>query len=116
MEFLRLSLLFLHLGGLAALAGGLAVRLGGPREGRSMGNTVVLSSSLALLLTGAGLVPVDHALDRHLDDAKAGVKLAVLLVILALVLIDRRRRLSPRAFAAVGLLAAADVAVAVFWT
>ena len=59
---------------------------------------------------------VDHALDRHLDEVKVGIKLAVLLVILVLVLVDRRRRMSAAMFSTVGLLTAADVAVAVFWT
>jgi hypothetical protein len=112
MEFLRLALLFLHFGGLAAAAAGLALRL---TRARAAG-PVLLAGALTLLITGPALVAVDHALDRAVNDAKAGVKLAVLLAILALVVIDRRRELPAGAVRAVGLLTAANVAVAVFWT
>lgn len=111
MDFLRLALLFLHFGGLAAVAAGLGLRMVRARAG-----PLLLTGGLTQLLTGVGLVVVDHALDRAVDDAKAGVKLTVLLAILALILIDRRRALPSGAVRAIGLLTAAEVAVAVFWT
>jgi hypothetical protein len=51
------------------------------------------------------------------DNAKVGVKLVVLLVVLALIWVNRRRpRVSEAVYLAIGSLTALNVAIAVFWT
>lgn len=117
MEFLRLLLLFLHLCGLAILVGSFAVQFPPPRGSRVRPPALMLNGSLAQLVTGVCLVGIDHgALDRQIDDAKMFVKLAVLLVIVALILVARRRPVSAGVFSLIGLLAVGDVGVAIFWT
>ena len=113
METLRLVLLFVHIIGYAALLGGLLVQVRSEHQGRQ---------------------PADARRDRHgvprrpaarrgaedlgsPDHAKIGVKFAVGLVILVLVMVNLRKPSIPQGLYS-GLLAltVANIAVAVFWS
>jgi hypothetical protein len=115
METLRLSLLFLHLLGMAMLLGSFLVQLRVARQGPLSSGW--LHAGLLQLVTGLGLVAVNEIQDNQLDHAKVAVKFAVLLVILGAVIVYRRRAVMPQ-WLAPGLagLAVVNVAVAVFWT
>ena len=121
METLRLVLVFLHFVGLASLLGGWLAQLrpGGDRYVAAG----MLHGGLLQLITGVGLVGVLQALASddparwEVDNAKYGVKLAVLLAILVLLWANRRRDPVPSGgWYAIGLLSLANLAVAVFWT
>jgi len=115
METVRLSLLFLHLLGMAVLLGSfLLQRRVAPQGPLGAG---WLHGGLLQLLTGLGLVGINEAQDNDLDQAKIAVKLVVLLVILGAVLAYRRRDAIP-AWLAPGLagLVVINTAVATFWT
>lgn len=115
MEFLRLVLLFLHLLGMAALAGSFLVQRHTAASGPL--NAGWLHGSLLQLVTGVALVGVNEAQDNDLDHVKVAVKLVVLLVILGLVLVGRRRDPLPAWLVpAVAGLVVLNVGVAVFWT
>jgi hypothetical protein len=115
MEFVRLLLVFLHLLGMAVLVGSFLVqRRVAPQGPLSAG---WLHGGLLQLLTGLALVGVNEALDNEVDNAKVGVKLLVLLVILGLIVGARRRDALPAWVApALAGLVVVNVGVAVFWT
>jgi hypothetical protein len=115
MEIVRLSLLFLHLLGMALLLGSFLVQ----RRVAPRGPLIAgwLHGSLLQLLSGLALVGVDEALDKEVDRVKITVKLVVLLVIFGAIVIYRRRdALAAWVAPAVAALVVLNTAVAVFWT
>jgi hypothetical protein len=119
MEWLRLGLVFLHLLGMASLLGGFLVQISSP-ERRIV--PAMVHGALTQLATGVALVGVRQSLHGEdpaqwpVDNAKWGVKLAVVLAVVVLVWANRRRsRVADGGFWAIGLLTVANVAIAVFW-
>ena len=113
MEYLRLALLFLHILGFAALLGGL---LGQVRNSEKAVNALMRDGSGTAFLTGLLLVGVLEGGDQSVDNVKIGVKLAVGLVILALVMANvRKPRIPDGLYWGLLALALANIAVAVFW-
>jgi hypothetical protein len=109
MEALRIALLVCHLGALATLLGAFVARFAAERDvGR-----VLAGAAGALLATGVLLVVVRQAADLGNNGPKIAVKLAVAAAVLGAALLAGRRT---GAFYATGLLAVANVAVAVAWT
>jgi hypothetical protein len=113
METLRLVLLLLHILGFAALIGGMLAQLG-PAEKRV--NGAMRDGAGTAFLAGLLLVGVLEADDVSVDNAKIGVKFAVGLVILVLVMANLRKpRIPDGLFYGLLLLAIANVSVALFW-
>ena len=114
MEILRLVLLFVHILGFAALIGGLLVQLREPQK--SVSSTMRDGAGTAFL-TGLLLVGVLEAGDGDVNHTKLGVKFAVGLIIVVLVLANARKPSIPKGLY-VGLLALSvlNVALAVFWS
>ncbi len=114
MEVVRSLLLFLHFVGLASLLGGFLTQMAAAEKRVVL---AMLHGGLTQLVTGLALVGVDQGLDKEVDNAKIGVKLLVLLVILALVWVNRRKAtISKGVYFAIGGLTMFNIAVAVFWT
>jgi hypothetical protein len=119
MEILRVIVLVAHFVGLAAIIGGyiLQLRTSGPLRLDSM-----LTGAIVQLATGVLLVFSRIRLDLDVDNAKLAVKLGVAVVVLlcvigAMIAQRRDRRTATRAlFHAAGVLAIANVVVAVAWT
>ena len=114
MIYLRDLLLVLHFVGLASLLGGFLVQLSAT-DRRIV--TAMVHGAFTQLVTGLLLVGViQSALHGPVDNAKIAVKLAVLVVIMVLVWINRARRtVSNGVYFAVGGLTLANVVIAVFW-
>ena len=120
MEIARDVLLVLHFVGLASLLGGFLLQM---REPVKVVNAAMLHGALTQLVTGVGLVWVltrlheqDPAQWSEPDNAKFGVKAAILLAILVLVWVNRRRESVPTGvWALIGLLTLGDIVVAVVW-
>jgi hypothetical protein len=115
MEFLREVLLFLHLLGMATLAGAFLLQ----RRTAAAGplNAVWLHGTALQLVTGLALVGVLEAMPEEVDHAKVGAKLLVALVIGGLALAFRRRDRMPNwLLPALAALVVLNVGVAVFWT
>lgn len=113
MEFLRLVLLVLHILGFAALIGGLLSQLG-TAEKRVSGP--MRDGIGTAFVTGLLLVGILEAGDGPVDHAKVGVKLAVGLVLLVLVMANLRKpRIPDGLFFLLLGLSVANVVVAVFW-
>jgi hypothetical protein len=113
METLRLVLLFVHILGYAALLGGLLVQL---RDDTKTVNSLMRDGAGTAFLAGLLLVGVLESLGSP-DHAKIGVKFAIGLVILVLVMVNMRKPSIPQGLY-YGLLALtiANIAVAVFWS
>ncbi|GAB3028116.1 hypothetical protein GCM10011376_16480 [Nocardioides flavus (ex Wang et al. 2016)] len=113
METLRLVLLFVHILGYAALLGGLLVQL---RSEQKAVNSLMRDGSGTAFLAGLLLVGVLEALGSP-DHVKLGVKFAVGLVILVLVMVNLRKPSIPQGlYYALLALTVANIAVAVFWS
>ena len=114
METLRQVLLIVHLHGYAALFGGLLVQARTPEKSvnAAMRDGIGTAFLAGLVLVGileAGSDPVNHA--------KVGIKFAIGLVILVLVMANARKERIPQGlWAGLMLLTVANVAVAVLWS
>ena len=114
METLRLVLLVLHLLGFAALFGGLIVQVRTPEK---VVNGAMRDGAGTAFLAGLFLVGVLEAGDTAVDHVKIGVKFAIGLVVLILVMANMRKpRIPDGLFWALLLLTVANVVVAVFWS
>lgn len=114
METLRLILLFVHVLGFAALVGGLLAQV---REPTKVVNAAMRDGAGTAFLAGLLLVGVLEAGDGPVDHVKVGVKFAVGLVVLVLVMANLRKPSIPQGlFYGLLLLTVANVAVAVFWS
>ena len=113
MEILKDVVLFVHFIGLAGIIGGvLAQRSATPRRI----DALVVHGALTQLVTGLALVGLNEALDDAVNNAKVGVKLAVVLVITVLAWRYRKAEsVATSIWATIGLLAVANVAIAVLW-
>ena len=114
MDLARLILLFVHILGFAALLGGLLVQGRSPEK---QVNAAMRDGVGTAVLAGLLLVGVLEAGDVSVDRVKIGVKLAVGLVILVLVMANARKPRIPQGlWLGLVLLTVANIAVAVFWS
>ena len=113
METLRLVLLFVHILGFTALLGGLLVQL---RSEPKVVNSLMRDGAGTAFLAGLLLVGVLESLGTP-DHTKIGVKFAIALVILVLVMVNLRKPSIPQGLY-YGLLAltVVNIGVAVFWS
>lgn len=113
METLRLILLFVHILGFAALFGGLFVQM---RSSEKVVNGAMRDGAGTAFLAGLLLVGVLEGGDGDVNHAKIGVKFALALVILVLVMANLRKPRIPNGLY-LGLLGLTTltIAVAVFW-
>jgi hypothetical protein len=114
MEFGEHVLVFVHFLGLAALIGGAFVQI---TASDKVVNRAMLDGALTQLVTGIALVGViQGALDEEVNNAKVGLKLAILLVIIGLSWVNRKKPSIPTGIWATILgLAVVNVGIAVFW-
>jgi hypothetical protein len=112
MGALRILLILVHL---LAAVGLLLTALAGARSTERM-PPGMLHCAVTMLVTGVLLIGVDHGLDRDVNNARAVVKTLVLLVVLALILVNRRRsRVSAGLFPAVAGLTLFNATLAFVW-
>lgn len=119
MEALINVLLGLHIIGIASLLGGFLMQMTAIRSADGPGPRIVtgmLHGAWTMLATGLLLVGLNEADDQEVNHVKIGVKLTVLLVILALTYVNRdEERVSTPVFGAVGLLTTANIFIATVW-
>ncbi|MFF3764675.1 hypothetical protein ACFYYR_11395 [Streptomyces sp. NPDC001922] len=107
----------LHIIGIASLLGGFLTQMKVMGQGTARFVPAMLHGALTMLVTGVALAGLNQADGQTLNTVKLGVKLALLVVILALVYVKRdEEKVEKGAFAAVGLLTVANVFIAVLWT
>ncbi|MEU4271413.1 hypothetical protein [Streptomyces sp. NPDC026092] len=107
----------LHIIGIAALLGGFLTQMKAMGAGTARFSPAMLHGALTMLVTGIALVGLNQADDQAVNNVKVGIKMAVLVVILALVYVKRdEERVDKGLFAAVGGLTVANIFIATLWT
>ncbi|MFJ2472678.1 hypothetical protein ACIOWI_06760 [Streptomyces sp. NPDC087659] len=107
----------LHIIGIAALLGGFLTQMKAMGAGTARFTPGMLHGALTMLVTGVALVGLNQADGRPVNNLKIGVKLAVLVVILALVYVKRdEETVDKGVFGAVGGLTLANVFIATLWS
>lgn len=113
MEILHNLLVLLHFVGFAALFGGAFVQMKGPTR---VVNPAMFHGALTQLVTGLLLVGLAEMGDGSVNNVKIGVKLVVLIVIMVLVVMNRKKdNVAAGAFWSILALTLANAAIAVFW-
>ncbi|MFE2978989.1 hypothetical protein [Streptomyces sp. NPDC059258] len=107
----------LHIIGIASLLGGFLTQMKAVGEGTARFGPAMLHGALTMLVTGIALVGLNQADDQAVNNVKIGIKLALLVVILALVYVKRdEEKVDKGAFMAVGGLTVANIFIATVWT
>ncbi|MFJ6610697.1 hypothetical protein ACIQPT_10495 [Streptomyces sp. NPDC091289] len=107
----------LHIIGIASLLGGFLTQMKAMGAGTARFVPAMLHGALTMLVTGIALVGLNQADDQTVNNVKIGIKLALLVVILALVYVKRDdEKVDKGAFAAVGGLTVANIFIATVWT
>ncbi|MFE5619899.1 hypothetical protein [Streptomyces sp. NPDC056470] len=107
----------LHIIGIASLLGGFLTQMKAMGAGTARFTPAMLHGALTMLVTGIALVGLNQADDQSVNNVKIGIKMAVLVVILALVYVKRdEERVDKGLFAAVGGLTTANIFIATLWT
>ncbi|MTE20641.1 hypothetical protein F0L17_16300 [Streptomyces sp. TRM43335] len=117
MEALTHFFVGLHIVGIGALLGGFMTQMKAMGAGEARIVPAMLHGALTMLVTGVALVGLNEADDQTVDHVKIGVKLAVLVVVLALVYVKRDEEKVPApVFGTIGLLTVANIFIATMWT
>ncbi|MEW2068020.1 hypothetical protein [Streptomyces sp. NPDC007346] len=107
----------LHIIGIASLLGGFLTQMKAIGAGTARFVPAMLHGALTMLVTGVALVGLNQADDQAVNNVKIGVKLLLLVVILALVYVKRdEEKVEKGAFAAVGGLTVANIFIATLWS
>ncbi|MEU2772337.1 hypothetical protein ABZ646_05255 [Streptomyces sp. NPDC007162] len=107
----------LHIIGIAALLGGFLTQMKAMGRGTARFVPGMLHGAFTMLATGVILVGLNEADGHHVNTIKIGVKLALLIVILGLVYVQRdEEKVAKNAFGLVGLLTMVNIFIAVLWT
>ncbi|MFJ8749819.1 hypothetical protein ACIREO_10850 [Streptomyces sp. NPDC102441] len=107
----------LHIIGIASLLGGFLTQMKAMGAGTARFVPAMLHGALTMLVTGVALVGLNQADDQSVNNIKIGIKLLVLIVVLALVYVKRdEEKVDKGAFAAVGGLTVANIFIATLWT
>ena len=113
MQFLFNTMLVLHFVGIASLLGSAIVQAKPPRSI----TPGYLHGALTMLVTGLALVGLTYPLGGEPDNAKVAMKLAVLIVVLVLVFVNRaKEQISTGVWASIAGLTMLNIILAVFWT
>src|SRR6478609_2005502 len=91
MEILKNVVLALHIIGVVALLGGVLYQIGAMRQGKARVLPAMMYGAWTMLVTGVILVGLQYPLGNEVNNAKVSVKLAVLIAILVIALVNRKR-------------------------
>ncbi|MEW1660042.1 MULTISPECIES: hypothetical protein [unclassified Streptomyces] len=107
----------LHIIGIASLLGGFLTQMKAMSAGTARFVPAMLHGALTMLVTGIALVGLNEMQGASLNNIKIGIKMTVLVVILALVYVKRdEETLAKPLFGAVGGLTMLNIFIAVLWT
>ncbi|QEW04260.1 hypothetical protein [Microbacterium lushaniae] len=116
MEILKNVVLALHIIGVAALLGGVLYQIGAMRQGKARVLPAMMHGAWTMLVTGIVLVGLQYPLGNEVNNVKISVKLAVLVAIIVIALIQRRREsVATWVLPAIGGLTVLNVVLATVW-
>ena len=117
MEILKNVLLVLHFVGLAAIIGGVMTQIPAFKGGKARVVATIMHGAWLQLITGIALVGIIQGAGLgDVDNIKITVKLVILIVITVLAFMNRKKdRVATWIVPTIGVLALADVVIAVFW-
>jgi hypothetical protein len=116
MEILKNVILALHIIGVAALLGGVLYQIRAIRQGTARVLPAMLHGAWTMLVTGVLLVGLQYPLGHDVNNVKIGVKLAVLVAIIVIALVNRKsEKLAGWVLPALGGLTVVNVLIATVW-
>jgi len=116
MEILKGILVVLHILSFAVVFGTTLGQLSNLKTGTAKVTNGILHGSLGLLVTGLALVGMIYGLGGEPNNAKIGAKTLVLVVLIALILMNRKKdTVSGGVLGAIAGLSALNVVLAVLW-
>lgn len=116
MEILRNVLLVLHFVGMASLLGGVIAQVPALKAGAGTINSAIFHGALTQLVTGVLLVGVIQMADLDVNNLKIGAKLAVVIVITVLAIVNRKKeKVANRVLLTIAGLTLLNICFAVFW-
>lgn len=116
MEILKNVALALHIIGVASLLGGVLVQIPAMKSGTARVIPAILHGAWTMLITGVILVGLQYPLGNEVNNAKITVKLAILVAILVVALMNRKREtLAGWVLPVLGGLTTANVLIATVW-
>jgi|SRR5690554_4773112 hypothetical protein len=116
MEILKNVVLALHIIGVAALLGGALYQIKPLREGTARVLPAMMHGAWTMLVTGVILVGLQYPLGNDVNNAKISVKLAVLVAIIVIALVNRKKeKLATWVVPTIGGLTVVNVLLATIW-
>jgi len=116
MEILKNLILAIHIIGVASLLGGVLVQIPAIRTGSARILPAILHGAWTMLATGVLLVGLQYPLGHEVNNVKIAVKLAILVAIVVVALINRKRETLARWVVPVlGGLTVANIVIATVW-
>jgi len=116
MEILKNVILALHIIGVAALLGGVLYQLGSARRGTPRVLPAMMHGAWTMLITGIALVGLQYPLGNEVNNVKITVKLAVLIAIIVIALINRKKEaVAAWVLPTIGTLTVVNVLLATVW-
>lgn len=117
MEIVKQLVLVFHIIGIASLLGGFLTQLSRLSTGDARVTSAFVHGAFTMLVTGLLLVGLNELGDDPVNNVKIGTKLAVLVVILVLVMMNRKKeQVGAPIFGTIGALTTANIFLAVMWT
>ncbi|HWM34788.1 MAG TPA: hypothetical protein VNR36_11175 [Pseudolysinimonas sp.] len=116
MEILKNVVLAIHIIGVASLLGGVLVQIPALREGKARVLPAIVHGAWTMLATGIILVGLQYPLGNEVNNVKITVKLAVLVAIVVIALVNRKRDTLARWVVPVlGALTVVNILIATVW-
>ena len=116
MEILKNVILAFHIIGVASLLGGILMQIPAIKLGKARIVPAILHGAWVMLATGILLVGLQYPLGNEVNSAKITVKLAVLIAILVIALVNKRRETVARwVIPALGVLTVTNILLATVW-
>lgn len=116
MEILKNVVLALHIIGIAALLGGMLFQVPAIRTRKAVVLPAMMHGAWTMLVTGVLLVGLQYPLGNDVNNLKVSIKLAVLVVIIVIALVNRKReQLATWVLPAIGALTVVNILLATVW-
>lgn len=118
MEIVKNILVVLHFIGIASLLGGALSQMPAMKSGTAKIVPAIMHGAWTMLATGLLLVGMTYAMGEgeEINNAKIGVKLAVLIAIVVIALVNKKKDAAPKwVIPTISVLTIVNIVIAVFW-